>query len=85
MEPKPSSEQRFALLIDADNVSAKYLKPIMDELSKYGTATYQAHLRRLDAHAPNMSTWKDVAAGELHHPHPAVRLHARAKTPPTRP
>ena len=41
MEPKPSSEQRFALLIDADNVSAKYLKPIMDELSKYGTVTYK--------------------------------------------
>ena len=35
------SEKRFALLIDADNVSAKYLKPIMDELSKYGTVTYK--------------------------------------------
>lgn len=34
-------EKRFALLIDADNVSAKYLKPIMDELSKYGTVTYK--------------------------------------------
>ena len=30
-------EDRFALLIDADNVSAKYIKPILDELSKYGT------------------------------------------------
>ena len=29
-------EERFALLIDADNVSAKYIKPILDELSKYG-------------------------------------------------
>ena len=28
-------EDRFALLIDADNVSAKYIKPILDELSKY--------------------------------------------------
>ena len=28
-------EERFALLIDADNVSAKYIKPILDELSKY--------------------------------------------------
>ena len=26
-------EDRFALLIDADNVSAKYIKPILDELS----------------------------------------------------
>lgn len=41
MELKSSSEKRFALLIDADNVSAKYLKPILDELSKYGTVTYK--------------------------------------------
>ncbi|WP_165248220.1 NYN domain-containing protein [Adlercreutzia sp. ZJ141] len=39
MEQKHASEQRYALLIDADNVSSKYLKPIMDELSKYGTVT----------------------------------------------
>ncbi len=39
MEIKTSSEKRFALLIDADNVSAKYIKPINDELSKYGTVT----------------------------------------------
>ncbi len=41
MDPKQSSEKRFALLIDADNVSAKYLKPITDELSKYGDVTYK--------------------------------------------
>ena len=29
----------IALLIDADNVSARYLKPILNELSKYGTVT----------------------------------------------
>ncbi|MEC4272486.1 NYN domain-containing protein [Adlercreutzia sp. R25] len=42
MEPKTTSEssdRRFALLIDADNVSARYLKPILNELSKYGTVT----------------------------------------------
>lgn len=39
MEIKTSSEKRFALLIDADNVSSKYIKPINDELSKYGTVT----------------------------------------------
>ena len=38
---KQSTEKRFALLIDADNVSAKYLQPILDELSKYGTVTYK--------------------------------------------
>ena len=41
MDTKQSSEKRFALLIDADNVSAKYIKPITDELSKYGTVTYK--------------------------------------------
>ncbi|MCI8367408.1 MAG: NYN domain-containing protein [Eggerthellaceae bacterium] len=44
MEPKLSLEgpdKRFALLIDADNVSSKYIKPILDELSKYGTVTYK--------------------------------------------
>ncbi len=41
MDSKQSTEKRFALLIDADNVSAKYIKPIMDELSKYGTVTYK--------------------------------------------
>ena len=39
MEPLSSFDKRFALLIDADNVSAKYIKPILDELSKYGTVT----------------------------------------------
>ncbi|MEG0830050.1 MAG: NYN domain-containing protein [Anaerovoracaceae bacterium] len=34
-------EKRFALLIDADNVSAKYINPILDELSKYGNVTYK--------------------------------------------
>ncbi len=38
MESK-SSDKRFALLIDADNVSARYIKPILNELSKYGTVT----------------------------------------------
>ncbi|WP_165053417.1 MULTISPECIES: NYN domain-containing protein [unclassified Adlercreutzia] len=39
MEIKTSSDKRFALLIDADNVSARYIKPILNELSKYGTVT----------------------------------------------
>lgn len=41
MEQKQPAEARFALLIDADNVSSKYIRPIMDELSKYGTVTYK--------------------------------------------
>lgn len=37
----PDMEDKYALLIDADNVSAKYIKPILDELSKYGNVTYK--------------------------------------------
>ena len=37
-------EQCYALLIDADNVSAKYIKPILTELSKYGIITYKEYM-----------------------------------------
>jgi predicted nuclease of predicted toxin-antitoxin system len=35
------TEKRFAVLIDADNISAKYIKVIMDEISNEGIATYK--------------------------------------------
>ena len=41
-------EQCYALLIDADNVSAKYIKPILTELSKYCllyTSSFAIHLK----------------------------------------
>ena len=34
-------DKRFALLIDADNVSAKYIDLILNEMSKYGNVTYK--------------------------------------------
>ena len=34
-------ERRFAVLIDADNVSPKYIKYILEEISDFGTATYK--------------------------------------------
>ena len=34
-------EKRFALLIDSDNVSSKYIDGILDELTEYGEATYR--------------------------------------------
>lgn len=50
-------EKRFALLIDADNVSAKYIKPILDELAKYGNVTR----KRIYGDWTNTqnSSWKD--------------------------
>ena len=41
MEDKHSAKDcRLAVLIDADNVSDKYIKYILDELSNDGTTTY---------------------------------------------
>ncbi|MCR5294960.1 MAG: NYN domain-containing protein [Lachnospiraceae bacterium] len=34
-------ERKLAMLIDSDNVSAKYLNGIFDELAQYGTITYR--------------------------------------------
>ncbi|HHX12787.1 MAG TPA: NYN domain-containing protein [Clostridiales bacterium] len=51
-------EKRFAVLIDADNVSAKYIKSILDEISNYGVATYKRIYG--DWTRPNTSSWKDL-------------------------
>ncbi len=51
-------ENRFALLIDADNVSAKYITPILDELSKYGNVTYKRIYG--DWTSTQNSSWKEV-------------------------
>lgn len=50
-------EDRFALLIDSDNVSAKYITPILDELSKYGNVT----CRRIygDWTSTQNASWKE--------------------------
>lgn len=50
-------ENKYALLIDADNVSAKYIKPILDELSKYGNVT----CKRIygDWTSTNNARWKE--------------------------
>lgn len=50
-------DDRFALLIDADNVSAKYIKPILDELSKYGNVTYKRIYG--DWTKTNNASWKE--------------------------
>ena len=50
-------EDRIALLIDADNVPAKYIKPILDELSKYGNVTYKRIYG--DWTRSNSASWKE--------------------------
>ena len=51
-------ERYFALLIDADNVSAKYITPILTELSKYGVITYKRIYG--DWTNPSLISWKSV-------------------------
>lgn len=51
-------EKRFAVLIDADNVSAKYIKYILDEIANYGVATYKRIYG--DWTKPNVASWKDI-------------------------
>lgn len=53
------SEERIALLIDSDNISAKYIAYILDEISKYGIVTYKRIYG--DWTSTQNTTWK----GEL--------------------
>lgn len=52
-------DARYALLIDADNISHKYVDAIIEETTKYGTCTY----RRIygDWAKPHLKSWKDVS------------------------
>lgn len=49
---------RIAVLIDADNVSEKYVKAMFDELSNHGTPTYKRIYG--DWTKPQLAQWKSV-------------------------
>lgn len=51
-------DKRFAVLIDADNVSDKYIKVILDEISNDGIITYKRIYG--DWTKPTLSSWKNV-------------------------
>lgn len=53
------NEMRYAVLIDADNVAAKYTKNILDELSNYGIATYKRVYG--DWTRTSLAGWKSMA------------------------
>jgi hypothetical protein len=53
-----SKEHRFAVLIDADNISDKYIKFILDEISNEGLATYKRIYG--DWTRPALGNWKNV-------------------------
>jgi hypothetical protein len=52
------NDRKIAVLIDADNVSEKYIKFILDELSNHGTPT----IKRIygDWTNPHLTSWKSV-------------------------
>jgi len=52
------SDKRYAVLIDADNVSDKYIKAILDEISNEGTITYKRIYG--DWTRPGLSSWKNI-------------------------
>ena len=56
---KMEKETRYAVLIDADNVAAKYTKFILDEVSNYGVVTYKRVYG--DWTRPNLASWKNMA------------------------
>ena len=59
MEDKHSAKDcRLAVLIDADNVSDKYIKYILDELSNDGTTTYKRIYGDFTKSA--LGSWKNV-------------------------
>jgi uncharacterized LabA/DUF88 family protein len=49
-------EKKFAVLIDADNISERYIKFILDEISNEGLATYKRIYG--DWTTPNLNPWK---------------------------
>lgn len=51
-------ELKWAILIDADNISDKYIKIILDETSKSGIATYKRIYG--DWTNPQLASWKKV-------------------------
>ena len=52
-------EKMFAVLIDSDNVSPKYIKYIFDEISNYGIATYKRIYG--DWTSNSKGNWKNIA------------------------
>jgi uncharacterized protein (TIGR00288 family) len=53
-----TENKKLAVLIDGDNIPSRYIKEMMDEISKYGTPT----IKRIygDWTKPHLSKWKKI-------------------------
>ena len=71
--PSPPPQRRFAVLIDADNVSAKALEGLLAEVANYGTAM----VKRIygDWTTPSLNSWKPML---LEHIKSSARTHVHA-------
>jgi uncharacterized LabA/DUF88 family protein len=58
MDKDQQKDKKIAVLIDADNVSDKYIKYIIDEISNHGTPTYKRIYG--DWTKPQLASWKTV-------------------------
>ncbi len=58
MDTSETNDNKLAVLIDADNISYQYVKPMMDEIARYGVPT----IKRIygDWTKQNMNGWKSV-------------------------
>ena len=53
-----TTDKRFAVLIDADNISDRYIKTILDEMAGEGEVTYKRIYG--DWTKPALAPWKKV-------------------------
>lgn len=51
------NQHRIAVLIDAENISSKYIKLILDEVNDYGIATYKRLYGNFEV--PSVKSWLD--------------------------
>jgi hypothetical protein len=69
------NDRRFAVLIDADNVSPKYIKYILNEVSDLGVATY----KRIYGDWTDKEKLEKCTLRLVCKPDPAVQLYYRKK------
>ena len=73
---------RLAVLIDSDNTTASLTTELLEEIAKYGTPTVKRAYG--DWTTPQLVRLEGGAAAPRDPADAAVRLHAAARTPPTR-
>ena len=71
------NDRRFAVLIDADNVSPKYIKYILNEVSDLGVATYKRIYG--DWTDTEKKSWQKCTLRLVCKPDPAVQLYYPGK------